>query len=194
MCHSCLSAPEPLEADYFCALCNAPFQNRFPLDANGICGLCRTGVRGFDSAASFGFYDGPLRGLIHLLKYSGMKPLATVLSQFMDRALSIDDLYDLIVPVPLHWRRRWRRGFNQAELLAREISRHRGIPVLNALRRGKATVNQAGLTSAERRSNIAGAFEPRTGADVGGKRVLLIDDVFTTGATATAKTRALVGS
>jgi len=93
--------------------------------------------------------------------------------------------------VPLHWRRRWRRGFNQAELLAREVSRHRRIPILNALRRSKDTVNQAGLTSSGRRLNIAGAFQPREGMDLRGQRVLLIDDVFTTGATATACALAL---
>jgi ComF family protein len=186
VCRDCLNAPAPLEADYFCASCNAPFQNDFPLDGKGVCALCRSGLRGFDSAASFGFYDGALRSLIHLLKYSGMRPLAPALSLLMDRALPIDDRYDLIVPVPLHWRRRWRRGFNQAELLAREVSKHRRIPILNALRRSKPTANQAGLTSAGRRRNIAGAFQARAGTDLRGKRVLLIDDVFTTGATASA--------
>jgi ComF family protein len=109
----------------------------------------------------------------------------------LDSALPIDDRFDFIVPVPLHWRRRWRRGFNQAELLAREVSRHRRIPILNALRRRKSTVNQAGLTSAGRRRNIAGAFESCRGIDLKGRRILLIDDVFTTGATASACSRAL---
>ncbi len=191
VCLGCLSAPKPLEADYFCASCNAPFQNTFPLDENGVCGLCRSGLLGFDRASSFGFYDGALRSLIHLLKYSGMKPLAPRLSLLMDKALPIDERYDVIVPVPLHWKRRWKRGFNQAELLASEVSRHRGIPISNALRRTKATVNQAGLTSAGRRRNIAGAFAAREGMGLTGKRVLLIDDVFTTGATASACARAL---
>jgi ComF family protein len=191
VCRECLNAPAPLEADYFCAHCNAPFQNNFALDANGVCALCRSGLLGFDRAASFGFYDGALRSLIHLFKYSGMRPLAGRLSLLLDRALPIDDRYDLIVPVPLHWYRRWRRGFNQAELLAREVSRHRRIPILNALRRSKPTLNQAGLTSAGRRRNIAGAFQPRAGMELQGKRVLLIDDVFTTGATASGCAMAL---
>jgi ComF family protein len=191
VCHACLNAPEPLQADYFCASCNAPFQNDFPLDANGVCALCRSGLRGFDRAASFGFYDGALRSLIHLFKYAGMRPLAPRLSRLMDRALPIEDRYDLIVPVPLHWHRRWRRGFNQAELLAREISKHRRIPILNALRRSRATSNQAGLTSAGRRRNISGAFQSREGMDLQGKKILLIDDVFTTGATAGACALAL---
>jgi ComF family protein len=186
VCRDCLSAPEPLEADYFCASCNAPFQNSFPLDADGVCALCRSGLHGFDRASSFGFYEGPLRSLIHLFKYSGMRPLAERLSGLLDRALPVDDRYDVVVPVPLHWRRRWRRGFNQAELLARHVAKRRRIPAVNALRRGKATADQAGLTSAGRRRNIVGAFQARKGVDIRAKRVLLIDDVFTTGATASA--------
>jgi ComF family protein len=120
-----------------------------------------------------------------------MRPLAGRLSRLLERALPIDDRYDLIVPVPLHWRRRWRRGFNQAELLGREVAQRRGIPILNALRRTKFTTSQAGLTSAVRRSNTAGAFRSRSGIDVRGKRILLIDDVFTTGATASACAMAL---
>jgi ComF family protein len=186
VCRDCLNAPAPLEADYFCASCNAPFQNDFPLDANGVCALCRSGLHGFDSAASFGFYDGALRSLIHLFIYSGMRPLAARLSGLMNRALPTDDRYDFIVPVPLHWRRRWHRGFNQAELLARGVAKHRRIPLANALRRRKATADQAALTSAGRRRNIVGAFQSRKGIDIRGKRILLIDDVFTTGATASA--------
>ncbi len=120
-----------------------------------------------------------------------MRPLASQLSRYLEHAISIDERYDVIVPVPLHWRKQWHRGYNQAELLAREVSQRRRIPLLKALRRVKATVNQSGLTSAARRSNIAGAFQPRAGIDLQGKRVLLIDDVFTTGATAGACARAL---
>jgi len=149
---------------------------------------------GFDEALSYGFYEGPLRELIHLLKYSGMRPLTGRLGRLLDRTLpggEKAEKYDAIVPVPLHWHRRWRRGFNQAELLAREVADRRGIPVVNALRRSKATVNQAGLTSAGRRRNITGAFRPNAGIDLTNKRILLIDDVFTTGATASACARVL---
>jgi ComF family protein len=191
VCQGCLEEPAPLEADYFCASCHAPFQNRFPLDENGVCALCRSGLRGFDRAASFGYYEGTLRKLIHLFKYSGMTPLTGKLSGYLESALSIDDRYDAIVPVPLHWKRRWRRGFNQSELLAKQISKRRRIPLVKALRRARPTANQSGLTSAARRRNIAGAFQPKPGANLRGRRVLLIDDVFTTGATASACAAAL---
>lgn len=161
------------------------------MDAAGLCALCRSGLRGFDRASSFGFYEGTLRRLIHLYKYSAMLPLAAPLSRFLDRALPIDDRYDFIVPVPLHWKRRWERGFNQAELLAKRISKKRHTPLLKALRRSKSTLNQSGLTSAGRRRNIAGAFQAKAGIDLRGKRILLIDDVFTTGATASACATAL---
>jgi ComF family protein len=192
VCAECLASPAPLEADYFCSCCHTPFVNDYPLDEHGVCAACRSGLRGFDSAACFGFYEGTLRGLIHLFKYSGMRPLAAPLARFIERALAVgvsaDDArgFDAVVAVPLHWRRKWARGFNQAELLARPIARRRGLPLVNALRRKRSTEVQAGLAMAGRRRNVTGAFAAREGADVKGKRILLIDDVMTTGATASA--------
>jgi ComF family protein len=122
-----------------------------------------------------------------------MKPLAGTLAGYMERALSIDASFDAVVPVPLHWRKQWDRGFNQSDLLARHIASRRGIPVLHALRRKRATAVQAGLASAGRRRNVAGAFLLRSGAKMekidprlAGRKILLIDDVMTTGATASA--------
>ncbi len=186
VCGACLTAPEPLDAEYACTVCHSPFLNRWPLDTRGVCAACRAGLRAFDHAASFGEYAGTLRRLIHLLKYSGMKPLARPLGNLLVRAFPADAQFDAIVPVPLHWRKRWNRGFNQAELLARYVARTRGIPMLHALRRRRATATQAGLASAGRRRNVAGAFVLKPGADLKGKRILLIDDVMTTGATAGA--------
>ena len=148
-------------------------------------------MRGFDHAASFGAYEGSLRSLIRLFKYAGMKPLARPLAAFLERALSIDEHYDAIVPVPLHWRKRWSRGFNQADVLARLIAKKRGMPVWNALRRRRATSVQAGLATAGRRRNVAGAFAIKGRHALKGKRILLIDDVMTTGATAGACAAAL---
>ena len=122
-----------------------------------------------------------------------MKPLARRLAALMERAISIDERFDAVVPVPLHWRRQWDRGFNQADLLARYIAKRRGIPVLQALRRKRATETQAGLAGAGRRRNVAGAFVLRSGpsARLKGGKILLIDDVMTTGATASACASAL---
>jgi ComF family protein len=190
VCEECSKSTVPLEAEYSCTVCQTPFVNAFPLDEKGVCSACRQGLRGFDRAASFGLYEGALRRLIHLYKYSGMKPLAGPLAECMERALAVDAGFDAVVAVPLHWRKRWNRGFNQSELLARHIAKRRRIPVLAALRRRRSTAVQAGLAIAGRRRNVAGAFTLRDGgkaeAALAGKRILLIDDVMTTGATASA--------
>src|SRR5205085_6117917 len=99
--------------------------------------------------------------------------------------------FDAIVPVPLHWRKRWDRGFNQSELLARHIADARRTPMVHALLRKRFTDAQAGLASAGRRRNVAGAFAVKPDFNLQGKRILLIDDVMTTGATASACAAAL---
>jgi ComF family protein len=161
------------------------------LDEAGRCALCRRGLRGFDAAYSFGFYEEELRELIHVFKYGRVQTLAKPLGRFLASALPREQTFDVIVPMPLYWRKRWRRGFNQAALLARELARRTHIPVSNALRRVKDTAAQAGLTNAKRRRNVSGAFRARNKTALPGQRVLLIDDVLTTGATAASCARAL---
>ncbi len=191
VCGQCLAAPTPLAADYFCVTCRTPFQNRFPLDEQGRCRLCRSGTRDFDAAYCFGAYEGTLRELIHLFKYGGMKPLGRTLGSYLASALPRDQQFDLVVPMPLHWRRQWQRGFNQSELLARTMARRCGARSENAVRRTRSTAAQAGLSNARRRKNVAGAFRVKKPSKVEGRRVLLIDDVMTTGASANACALAL---
>jgi ComF family protein len=191
VCDSCLKKPQPLDAEFFCVACRAPFVNEYPLDESGRCSLCRLGLSGYDAAYSFGFYQDELRGLIQLFKYGKVQTLAGPLAQMLSRALPRDRAFELIVPMPMHWRRRWERGFNQADLLAREAGRRTGVPVKSVVKRSKATPPQAGLTSAKRRANVSGAFEVPKPELVKGKRILLVDDVLTTGATAAACARSL---
>jgi len=165
--------------------------NAHPLDEQGLCGLCRRGANGFDAAYSFGAYEGTLRELIHLFKYQRIRTLAAPLGMMLVSALPRDERFDVISPMPMHWMRRWQRGFNQAELLARMIGRRTGIPVRNLVRRRRATAPQAGLSNAQRRSNVAGVFAVRRRTGIAGRRILLVDDVFTTGATASACAAAL---
>lgn len=191
VCRVCLAKPTALSAEYFCVQCRSPFLSAAPLDEQGRCALCRRGARGFDAAYSFGFYEAEFRELIHLFKYGRVQTLAAPLGRLLALALPRDEAFDVIVPMPLHWRKRWQRGFNQSELLAREIGRRTSRPLRRALRRVRYTGAQAGLTSAKRRLNVSGAFRARRSAGVRDRRVLLIDDVMTTGATAASAARAL---
>jgi ComF family protein len=148
-------------------------------------------LRGFDAAYSFGSYEGVLREWIHLYKYGRVKTMRRPLGELLAAALPREEHFDGVVPVPLHWRRRWQRGFNQSELLARGIGKRCGIPVVRALRRTRYTSTQAGLSNTGRRVNVAAAFAVRRGQALTGKRLLLIDDVLTTGSTAAACARVL---
>lgn len=191
VCPACLSQPEPFAAEYECVSCRTPFLNAHPLDESGRCALCRLGLSGFDAAYSYGNYEGGLKKLIQLLKYGKIRTLAEPLGGLLAAALPREKSFDVIVPMPMHWRRRWSRGFNQANLLAGVLSRRIGIPLCRAVRRAKATPPQVGLTAAQRRANVSGAFDVARPEQIRARRILLIDDVFTTGATAGACARAL---
>jgi len=129
--------------------------------------------------------------LIHLYKYRKVRTLADPLGGLLLRALPRDEAFDLVVPVPLHWRKYWQRGFNQAGLLARRVASHTGIPVSPLLRRLRATASQAGLSNTSRRRNVAAAFACGRPGRAAGRKILLIDDVMTTGSTAAACASAL---
>ncbi len=160
-------------------------------EAQPICPLCRRARPEFDFAVSFGAYDGALRKLIHLLKYEQLRPAANVLAAriaavIAERALSGKEPV-LLVPVPLHRIKRRQRGFNQSELTALSIVRHldrQHFEVhIGNLQGVRATVSQTGLTRHQRRENVRGAFVVSDPAAVRDRRVVLIDDVYTTGTT-----------
>jgi ComF family protein len=141
-------------------------------------------------------YDDVARSLVHAFKYGDRLDLAPTLGQWMAQAgRELATEADAIVPVPLHWRRLWARRFNQSAMLAEIVSRQWSRPVAReALRRIKATAHQVGLTRAQRAENIQGAFRvpPGARAAVAGRRLVLVDDVLTTGATVEACSRALL--
>lgn len=141
-------------------------------------------------------YDEIARTLVHALKYGDRLDLAPLIGRWTARAgAELLAEADAIVPVPLHWRRLWARRFNQSAALAQVIAQESGVAVLfDALDRVKATVQQVGLTRAQRAENIQGAFKvPDAGkAAVAGRRLVLVDDVLTTGATVEGCTKALL--
>jgi ComF family protein len=132
---------------------------------------------------------------VHELKYRGRRRVAKRLAEELLAEGAVRDLLRqpaVLVPVPLHPRRRLERGFNQSELLARELARRTGIEVADkALVRRMDTPPQAGLSAAKRRRNVSGAFAVRQRTRIQGRVAVLVDDVWTTGATARACARIL---
>lgn len=170
----------------FCAACGRHLDA--PVDGT-LCGNCRSALPGFDRAFSPCVYDGPVKKLIHALKYGGKdylcQPLCSLLVDFIrEYRLPVHEI-DGIVPIPLYPNRRREREFNQAQLLADGISRAYGLPLLaQALARTRPTRRQTGLSPAQRRENMRGAFRVEQPQAVRGRRLMIVDDVLTTGSTA----------
>ncbi len=141
-------------------------------------------------------YDEVARTLVHALKYQDRTDLAPAMGRWMARAgRELLETADLLVPVPLHWRRAWHRRYNQSGALARAVERQSGVKLRGELlRRVRATEQQVGLSRSQRASNVQGAFEVSADrrSEIQGRRVVLIDDVLTSGATVDACARALL--
>jgi ComF family protein len=150
----------------------------------------------YDRARAAVRYDDIARELVHRFKYGDRLDLAPMLGQWMARAgRELLAEADALVPVPLHWRRLWTRRFNQSAALATAVSGLSGVRVLSeTLKRVRATPQQVGLDKTERAANVQGAFKvaPERKADVKGRRLILMDDVLTSGATVDACARALL--
>jgi ComF family protein len=194
VCASCWASIPTLPGP-FCRTCGDPLPSwRVISAALARCPRCRRRPGLIASARTAGDYDGALRDIIHAFKYDGRRGLARPLGAMMREAGAelLRDA-DVVVPVPLHPWRRLRRGFNQAEDLARRLD----VPVLPALIRVRPTAPQMGLTAAARRRNVRGAFRVspirwRRRQRLEGAKVVLVDDVRTTGATLEACAAALV--
>jgi ComF family protein len=151
--------------------------------ATFVCETCKNVDFGFESARAPLRYEGVGKEIVHALKYRGYKKIVARLATPLLLQVLGDGRFDAVVPVPLHRSRLRKRGFNQAELLARGVAAEINAPLSDTLKVVRSTRDQVELSAAQRRANVAGAY--RASAPLLGQ-ILLIDDVFTTGATMSA--------
>jgi ComF family protein len=206
-CHVC-GQPLAVAAAFLCSSCRASlFSDATPTcprcaatvgpyaEVGGGCSRCRDEGLPFAAAVRLGLHDGLLRDVILRMKHHSGEGLAELLGELWAehgeaRLQSLGA--DVVVPVPLHWWRRWRRGYNQSAAIAHGLAIRLQLPFRpSLLRRIRNTPPQRGQSAAERRANVRGAFRGRKGAIPRNQTILLVDDVMTTGATVAEAARAL---
>lgn len=192
LCSHCAAQAQPIRPPW-CDVCGQAFAGH--ITGVFICADCRATPPKFDYARSVMVFDGPVREAIHQWKYQQAFWLERRLADWFVTAaapaLRAGD-WHAIIPVPLHPVKESERGFNQAERLARPLGHATGLPLnIRALNRVKHTVSQTRLSRAERAANLRGAFAVARGVRLSGARLVLVDDVMTTGATLNAAATAL---
>jgi competence protein ComFC len=185
LCRACFEAL-PYVGSPFCGRCGLPTAFATPL-----CEECKNVDFAFHCARAPLKYEGAGKKIVHALKYRGYKRVVDRLAAPLMLQVIGDPRFDAVVPVPLHRSRRRKRGFNQAELLARSVAGRLRAPVSDTLEVVRSTRDQIELSAAQRRANVAGAYRA-TGPLRG--NILLVDDVFTTGATMHACAETLLRS
>ena len=187
LCPSCLAEVETIHPPV-CRRCGLPLtSDELGHGGTWVCDHCRRAPLQLDGLLAYAYHGGPLREAIHQFKYEDLRSLAGPLGKLMGDGWAmlapLDLEIDTIVPVPLHPARQRQRGYNQSALLARELGAVLARPVVeDVLIRTKATAPQVDLNARERRANVQDAFQCTSSA-LQGKRVLLVDDVCTTGCT-----------
>jgi ComF family protein len=218
VCENCLIALRPLQGSY-CTVCGEALHVSAYIDREGTdrgetdrvevetrCLLCQRADPPFERAVAYGSYDGELRDLIHLLKFQQVRPASAVLGRMLaetianlEQAMPAGTLFSskiAVIPVPLHTRKQAQRGFNQAEMIARDALKQLSRPkrfdlCTGVLLRRRETGSQIGLTRHQRRENMRGAFAVSDPTRILNCDILLIDDVYTTGTTASECVRVL---
>jgi ComF family protein len=149
-----------------------------------ICSSCRAGNAEFDRARAWGLYEGSLRRVIREFKFRGRRRLGTPLAGLLGKSLmSFEHSFEYIIPVPSHRARVRARGFDQVRVLAKRLSRDSGVAIFDGLSRVRNTKPQFGLPLGERSRNVKGAFRLKQPEALESRKVLLLDDIITTGAT-----------
>lgn len=192
LCAACSTGAKRIEAP-FCRQCSQPFEGE--ITSAFTCSNCADRHFHFDCAVSAYRSQGVVREFVHRFKYNGHYYLRRQLADWAAAALQDERIcgqpFDAFVPVPLHAARRREREFNQAEVIAELLARRAGVPVLKALQRTRYTTTQTQFDRHERMENLRGAFRVRHRAAVQDRHFILVDDVFTTGATVDECARAL---
>ncbi len=194
VCPECLQSIRVISHP-FCSQCGLPTSG-LSMQSDGICGRCLAKSPPYSRARYAVYYEGQLRKALISFKYYNALNLAKTLSDILTMGFQTHydrDEFDLIVPVPVHRKRLFKRGFNQAALLAAKLSGNVNVPLYRrSLIKLKDTPPQARLTRSQRIKNIRNSFGVRNPAKIQRKRVLLIDDVATTGSTITEATKTLI--
>ena len=196
LCSDCGKALLEMVALPYCPRCGATIGPHIPIREDG-CFACPTVLPRFSQVVRLGPYAAPLRDMIHELKYRMRQSMLRRVGRLLAQALATrcgQDLPDLAMPVPMHWRRRIWQGYNHAELLAGAVAVELDLPVGDELVRVRNTPPQTSLSRTRRIENLRGAFGVTSKANLEGTTVLLVDDVTTTGATANEATRTLLGA
>ena len=194
ICEECIASFKEV-LGRICEVCGAPLFALSNEESDAaLCPACQSRTYSFERARSYGVYEGALTKAILLLKFERMEPLGAYFAEkLVGLAREGGEAFgaDLVVPVPLHAGRRRERGYNQAELIARPLAKKLRIPFVPMLVRIRPRPDKRVLSLEERWESVRGAFATRTGSQVDKRRVLLLDDVLTTGATLDACARVL---
>ena len=206
VCEGCLIALRPLKGSY-CSVCGeAVHVPGYTGAEESRCPLCQRTDPPFERAVAYGSYEGGLRDLIHVFKFQQVRPAAAILGRMvaetmanLEPAMPVGTI--VVVPVPLHKRKQAQRGFNQAETIARAALKQLSRPqkpkkrfelCTGVLLRRRETGSQIGLTRHQRRENLRGAFAVSDPTRILNRDILLLDDVYTTGTTASECARVLL--
>lgn len=193
VCQDCLSGIRWIEPP-FCSICGMPFLSR-DIETH-LCGDCMRKKRYFTIARAVGVYEGTLKKAIHQWKYEGKDSLTPFFVDWIIGGIYRywpSPFFDLLIPVPLHKSRLRHRGFNQALLLVKQLSKITRIPYAKKLLvKNRPSIPQVDLSVSEREKGLAGNFWVVKKEDIKGKRILLIDDVYTTGATVNECSKTLI--